>query len=670
MAYKPLRNMNDDEALLYAHSLYTIFRKDKLASIARQERYDAIYRALDPPDLRIDQSTGTIADDQSSHSDSYLAVGAAFVDSAVAQLYSLLFSTDDYMRMRANDWNDHFKFDRITAHMKIQHREMKFRYKVFEALQQACCFDYCVTYGRWLLEEGLVNQRVDEIQYSRLGKLQVPFKRVGIEQKWRPDAVDRPDFQILDFDHSYHDPKARNGFEDSEAFFDDRDESIEWLYGQEKTEDRPWGRYKNIAEVEKIALQDQVIDTLPNLDGIELTTLIDDSGNEIRRRVRVHRLWSRDHLMEWSHGKVLRRLDLAGWPLQLWKIYNVSRKFQGMGLLQRIERQQYDINADVNSRRDFKNLVADPFGIIDEDLLQADGGGGQVESGRLIPAKGGNMSEKIWLYSPGQNIGQDAMNDLTQQIDIMQKSTQVSSNQMQSFASGRRPATEVATVAQAALTADQVIGLKIEDNALVPYYMYQFQLNQLNMTRAKTFQYFGQYGDEFIEVHPADYAFNAQPTFECLGTMGVIQDAQKTQQFMLAVDRAIQVPQLHNMPNIFVEMWRRLAPKDYHNFVKDPTIPQHNVPAQMENMLIAMGHHVEVSPLNDNPAHIAGHQAVKQTPDYQFWPEARKMQLERHIQDHVQAEQSQGSVAPQQQIGRPMQDQADALRGMRPQAVQ
>ena len=668
MAYKSLRNMTDQEALIYAQALYARFKSGKQDAITRQERYNAIYQALDPPDLQVDQGSGTTTDDQSAHSDSYLPVGAALVDSAVAQLFSLIFSTDNYLQMAPQDWMDHFQLDRVTAHMLTQHREMKFRFQVYKALQAACCFDYCVTACRWLLEPGYLNKKVKETKYLQMGKLQVPFQRVAVESQWVPDAIDRPDMMVFGFDRSYHDPDARNGFDDSEGFVDDRDESIEWLRNQEKTADRPWGPYRYIDELEKRALDSQVIDDLPQYAD-QLSTfwdmLSDDNERLIRRRVRVHRLWTRDHLVEWSHGLVLRRLNLSGWPLQRWVMYEKPNRFEGMGLLQRIERMQYDINADVNSRRDFKELLANPFGLISDELVQAEGGAPQVESGVLIPVHSDDVTNKLMIHQPGQNIIQDNMAEISQQIDIMQKSTQVSTNQMGSFASGRRPATEVGVVAQAALTADQVIAMKLEDTVLVPFYLQQFALNQLNMTETAKFLYQGQYGNQFYEVNPVDYAFNAQPLFECLGTISVVQDAVHTQQFMLAMDKQAMMPQAANWDKIFAEMWRRLVPKHYHEFVKDPTIPQHNVPAQIENQLIALGHYVEVSPLNNHVAHIQGHEAIKQTGDYQAWPEVRKMRLEQHLNEHRQAQQGQQSLAPM----RPMQDNADVMRGLRPAAV-
>jgi len=119
-------------------------------------------------------------------------------------------------------------------------------------------------------------------------------------------------------------------------------------------------------------------------------------------------------------------------------------------------------------------------------------------------------------------------------------------------------------------------------------------------------------------------------------------------------------------------MVRRLHPHEYSKFIDDPNEPDHNVPPEQENDLIASGRLVEISPANDHRQHLIAHKAVMLTPDFQLWPEPRKMVLQRHIAEHEQATQGMAAMLAggQQAItsnrDQGSQDSADQLRGMRP----
>ena len=123
-------------------------------------------------------------------------------------------------------------------------------------------------------------------------------------------------------------------------------------------------------------------------------------------------------------------------------------------------------------------------------------------------------------------------------------------------------------------------------------------------------------------------------------------------------------PKLHNWPNIIAKMWQMLESKDYRHFIKDPREKTHNVPPRIENMLMAMGHEVQVSPENDDQEHLAEHYGIQRTPDYQLWAEAMKSNMANHCKEH----EGKKNMAQLASSGGGMgnkQDDSDPLRGIR-----
>lgn len=660
---KSLRKMSDEEALLRVQSDYTLAVKEKRKSVVRADRYLKIYMALDPPDLNIDMSKGTYEADESTQANTYLPIGAAVVDGAVAKLFNTIFHAKYYMEIDYTNWEDHFRTNKVTAHMMKRHRAMRFRYQIYRVLQQMLCYDYVVTAARWLLEEGYVPRRNSEVEHQEFGKLRVPFRRTVTEQVWVPDKVDRPDMLIFPYDSCYHDWTAKDDFNDSRFFFDDRDVTIEELEDNEKTKDRPWGIYTNIQKIKaQFAEKTDVVAGDKVLENLDAGISIDN------RKVQIHRCWTRDHRVEWCKNQIINRTDIPGWPLQLWKTYNIPNQFHGMGILQRMERAQYDINASMNARRNFQNLIADPFGVIDRDLVGDQDGAPKIESGKLLVSSSGDASKKIWIHNPGVNINQDSLTDINIATQMVKEQTGIADSDMNQFAKGRRSATEVAKVHAGGMNQTQIISQKLEDNSLIPFYEQQLTLESVFMTTTQAFIHYGQYGREFLQVSGADYQFASEPDFVAKGSMDAAFGTVQLQQFMQGFGVAVQFPQYHNIPNILVEYWRKVYPENYERFVKDQTVPQHNVPAQVENWMIVQGIHVEVSPLNDHAAHRQGHTEGKRRPEYRLWPEDAKARLEQHLAEHEAMMQSSAGMGAGMGMGR-MQDEADNQRGLRPPGI-
>ncbi|MDF1546120.1 MAG: hypothetical protein P1R58_13585, partial [bacterium] len=357
----PTSELDDNELVMKISSDIKKADKMKAPAFERCKRYRLIYQALDQAEQLISDSEGQIDEDQALYSNTYLAIGAAAVDTAAVQLYNTIFSTPDYMKIDSDDWEDALFADLITAHLMKRQREMGFRLIVYKLLQQMLCFDYAISYPRWKLEPGWVKKRVDQIEIKDIGGLKMPYKKVEMSDQFVHNAVDRSQVDVIDYFNCVHDSWAGNGdFADSQFFADWRYEPLHKLMSMRKDEDRPWGKYKNI---------DNVLDVQAAAVAAVQKPMTHDpvDRDNLESRALVYRYWTNDEVIEMCNMNIISRVKMDGCPLQVWKTYELPNEFRGMGLLQRIERNQIDINAIINNKRDFQNLILNPVaGISDE----------------------------------------------------------------------------------------------------------------------------------------------------------------------------------------------------------------------------------------------------------------------------------------------------------------
>lgn len=650
---RPLRELDDQRALVRAETDYELAVENKRQAIERAKRYDHIYKTLDPPDSAINETTGLIDDDEGLYSNTFLPIGKAIVDSGAAQLYNLLFSTPEYFEIEADDWEDFFFANEVTAHQKYRHQQMKFRHTCLKAIQDACIFDYAITMTRWKLQGGYVPVPKKSIKTVTLGNITMKQQQVRAEVQWMPDKIDRSDFMLIPFDQCYHDwAKGIEDFEDSRFFITERYEPIEKLVAESKLV-HPWGKYNHIDTIIK-AVSDKEQPLLENLGSDQQTEHI------FSRRVKIVTYWTRDHFIDFAFGLVLRRVNIWDWPFQKWQIFRVPNEFGGMGLLEPLERNQLDINASGNARRNLQNLISNPFGVADQSLFADEDGEPRLYPGKLAISKRGDVREKLMIYTPGTDTNITAFQDIETQVAMTERAAGISEAMQGAVSQGRTTAREIEQVQQGAGGRIFTIASKLEAVCLEPAYFNLFLLEQVYLSKEEAFSQKGKYGDLFFTVGPANYMWKSLPRFKAKGVLSKQNDAVETQQFMTALGFAIQLPQFHNIPEILTEMWRRLVPKNYEKFVKDPSIPQHNVPPETENLMIALGRNVEVSPLNNAQEHLKAHNALKQTPDFLTWPADRKQNLERHIQEHMA---SGAPTNPMRTEG--TQDGSDVSRGIR-----
>jgi len=648
--------MGDKELATRISGDFKQAKSDKDNDMNRCRRYERIYQALDQINRKVDESSGKLTDDRRIYSNTYLPYGAAVVDTGVSSVWNAFFGSPDYFEIDAANPYDELFATKITAHLKKRHKEMKFKTVVYRALQQAACFDYSVTCTKWRVEGGYIPKRVPIEDVVDLGGVKLKERRIEIQDEWVPNAIDRSHVELFDYFNCYHDTKAKTGLEDSEFFIDVRQELIENLIAESQNEENPFGRYKNIrAVINEMAEELNNVISQPIVDEDQLTMIM-------RRRVTIVRYWTKHHVAEMIGNNIVSRQNINGWPLQLWRFHVLPNKFRGMGLVQRIERGQYDINAIINLKRDHQNLVLNPIAVVDEELVDLNEGKVQLYPGRTLVSSGGVPGDKVYFYNPGV-IPQGALEEINIQVQVMNEVTGLGPNQKSQFSSGRTTAREVAAVQAGALSKIMTVALNMEEECLEPIYQQLFLLEQRFMRGKDVFKYHGDLAHEWIRVTPTDYKFMAMPSFMAKGT-SIIKDRDiEITQFLAAMDRAVQIPQFNNMKEVSKKMWQLLQPNDWYKFIIDGVPNQPNIPPQMENRVFAEGKSVEVSPANDDAEHLQVHKAHTYTPDYQLWPQAYKNRFEQHMANHQMADQEKQVKAnpnlPNQQ------DASDQDRGIR-----
>ena len=630
-----LRQMTDSEALEWIKAKYEIAVQEKFEALERATRYENVYLALDPPDLRIDEGSDRIEEDETLYANSFLPVVAAKVDTAVVNVHNTLFDAPEYLKGDADDKMDEFVVKaKIVPHMIKTHQQTKLKYTVFKAVLSAACFDYGVTLAYWQLEPGYIPERetfIEDVPFGDTG-ISLPRRRIDLKMRWVPDKIDRFNLRYIPFRQCFHDPSSINGFEDSEYFF-----FYEWVPFSSLKErsggpDSDKSLYYNLDQIEKD------IDAGSTPGGSEEKTETGDAKYIDGDRVKVIVCLTKDHLVEKAGESIIRRQDLFDWPCQLWKWTEKDASFQGIGLIQRVEREQLDINATMSDRRDYGNIAFHPPYVVDKSILAKEGVA-EVFPGKTFVKNDPNVNPANLLYAGTIPISPPTapMQEMGLEIQVVEQVMGVSGNLQGQYAGGRRTATEAGQVGAGAATRFGGVVEKLEACALEPIYGLQFLYNQLYMTRQVRFKHYGEEGDRSVIVSPEDYKMTGAVAFTATGSRHMREDAVNTQQFLAGMDRALMAPQYNDLPAIYLKMWQLLTPRDYRNYTKDPTAGAHNIPPNTENYMMAMGHMVAVSPGNDHGGHSAAHQRYMMTPDYQLWPASYKQRMEVHLRDHQAA---------------------------------
>lgn len=663
--YKPVHKMDDVEVIEHIQRMKKLAVNHKRSSgrFTINMEYRQVYMALDAAHQTIDETTGKIDQDKRIYSNTYLPIVAAAVDAATTDQFNYFFAKEEYFDIAPTEGSDYFRAFKIREHMKRQHRKMKLKLKVFELLQMSNCFDYAVSFMRWTYKPGYVVKEKTEKKDFKYGGITVPYRDVSVTEEWEEGAIDRPDLEIIPFFNCAHDPRAKNGFSDSRFFIDWRDESIEFLMEMVDAPDRIFGRYKNIDKV----LANVHMNSAYAVDplGTEGFDPVKRGQNYLDQGIlRIDRFWTHHEIIEVAANEVIRRTPTSGMPLELWKRHRLFGELRGMGMIERLYRNQLDINAQINQHRDFGNLVVQGIGVIDGDLAAQENesitpypGKWYVNNTSKDPAK------MLYMYQPGVDISRGGVDELKMQIDMILELEAISESQMGRFGPSRTSAREISAVSSGRLGRAAAISQRQEEDDLIHIYEWQFKLEKLNLRTDERFLYVSGKTRTPLSVGPKDYQIMQKPEFIPMGTEYLENAPVRFNQLMTLLQLAMQFPQEANVKEIFTDAARMLAPKDFQRYVYGQKGRGYRLPPTVENQLLAQGQQVSVNSEDDDREHLMAHMALVNTPDFQLWPVTHKLNHRAHIQQHQQrmAAMSQMASAP----GPRMQDESDSMRGIK-----
>lgn len=666
----PMHQLNDQDAADQVNSWYTWSQGKKKQDNQRCERYRNIFLCKDPPPSEFNVSTGDPDEDKRLYSDTYLPMVSAMVEAATAQLLGIMFSRPDYMQVVADHPVDFFSQELISEHMRRRHRQMDFKNTIAETVQTALMYDYAVTRCYWKIAPGEKKSRKKQTSIVELGPLSVN-RRESFMDRNPAMVIDRPDVEVLDYFLTYPDYDARKGFDDSEFFIDVYYPSLTLLKALDRGRNPNMGFFYNI---------DRVIREQMKLDGVKEPTSaqieawpLSDQDDPAERnfmkagtRVKVVRAYTPYEIVETCLGIPIRRHRIEGYPYQLWKTVVRPQEFPGMGMIERLERPQYDVNLILNLKRDYQNYIMNPISVLDESIWPiGEEGDIHMYAGRTFKNESGRPAQDmIAIVKPGLDISGQANEEIGLQLSMAER-VGTGPNPQGAFTRGKKTATEVTEVSTGSSNKALRITERWEDVCLEKIYITQFYLEQTRMTQAQILSLHGAKGYEYFKVAKEDYFWLGEPRMEMRGTSYLAEEAAAEQKFFTGLNFALAAPQLHNIPNIFKRMWQILEPRQWSEFLKGPGEAGHDVPPGIENYIMARGHPAEVSPMNNDPEHLRSHEKIRQSIDFQLWPKSYQNNMVRHIFDHNQQMSQKQPPRPIDAELVSQQDGSDSLRGIR-----
>jgi hypothetical protein len=666
----PMHQLNDEDAADQVNSWYTWSQGRKRQDNARAERYRNIFLCKDPPPSEFNVSTGDPDEDKRLYSDTYLPMVSAMVEAATAQLLGILFSRPDYMQAVAEHPVDFFSQELISEHMRRRHRQMDFKNTIAEAVQTALQYDYAVTRCYWKIAPGEKKSRKTETNVVELGPLSVNRRETFMDRN-PAMVIDRPDVEVLDYFLTYPDYDARRGFDDSEFFCDVYYPSLTLLKALDRSRNPNMGFFYNIDKVVRQHLKSQgVKDPTPGqIEAWPLNEQDDPAERSFTKsgtRVKVIRCYTPYEVVETCYGIPIRRHRIEGYPYQLWKTVVRTQEFPGMGMIERLERPQYDVNLILNLKRDFQNFIMNPISILDESIWpMGEEGDIHLYPGRTFKNDSGRPAEEmISVVKPGFDVGSQANEEIGLQMSLAER-IGTGLNPQGAFARGKKTATEVSEVSTGSSNKALRITERWEDVCLEKIFTTQFYLEQVNMTTPQVLSLHGTKGYEYFQVAKEDYFWLGEPRMEMRGTSYLAEDAIAEQKFFTGINFALAAPQLHNVPNIFKRMWQILEPRQWSEFLRGQGEAGHDVPPGIENFIMARGHPPEISPMNDDVEHLRSHEKVSQSIDFQLWPRSYQNNMTQHVFDHRQQMNQKQPPRPIDGELVSQQDGSDTQRGIR-----
>jgi len=465
------------------------------------------------------------------------------------------------------------------------------------------------------------------------------------------DAIDRPEFEVLDTLRIRPDPKAID-FNDSRYFMYLKDTNLSALRRREKTKDNEFGIW-NLKKLKP--------DTHPGKEAEDAS--IDINKNEPvdqpeSDRVELIPYHTPDAMVVLANRKwVIRKRRMPGYPFTKGSYIQPSGQWEGMGLMEGLEHLQLHINQLFRASMDNENAITGALTVVSREILA------QVENRNVKTWHGKCM---VTSGDPSKAVWRDRPSDLTQSLQpkinflvyLGERLTNISENaQGVAPKGGRRTATEAGLIAAGLETGVGEIASSIEDKNMADIVYLTYNQEILNLTKAAKFRILGRKGSAFRTVERDGILHKGSFDVRPLGSRFFANKVMQVNQFMQGIELSGKTPQFQQIANweeLYKRMWIHLGEKNPERLTLDSSANDYRVPPEMENILLAAGHVLELGNQDNDEEHIPVHEQDMDRGDY---PPENRPAYEEHIGKHnqrIMAMQQSGSVtqmAPSPEMG-------------------
>ncbi len=636
----------DDEVRDLILADYKISQDRRDAVNERNKRYRKMYfQKEDVPTISKLKSPQAKSDGRSHV---YLPYARAMFDSALSLVCRILFPQDKFVAIEPTEVDDekhaeayedlfYYRSGRSQMNLKQLFRE--------QFLPQLLMYD-CVVGGMgWRLERGYVPKRRSTLKFINLPYWRFPFSRPVYTMEQKNDAIDRPEFYVLDTLRIYPDPAAID-FDDSRFFIYLKDTNLSALRRREKTKDNPNGIWEKLSQIEPNSYPGKEAQTESKQINRDM-----QEGTAESDEVELMPYHTPDALVVLANRKwVIRRKRMAGYPFTKGTYIQPPNQWEGIGLMEGIEHLQLHINHLFRASMDNNNAINAAITVVTKELLhQVENKNIKLWHGKVLTTAG-DPSKAMWRDRP-PDITTGIQPRINFLIYMGERLTNISENaQGVARIGGRRTATEASMIAAGLETGIGEIASSIEEKNIADIVYLDYNQEILNLTDPAKFRILGRKGVEFRTADREGILFKGSFDVRPLGSKFFANKVMATSQLLQGVQTTAQVPQLAQITDFKVlhkRMWTALGDKNPEVLLLDNSKTDYRVPPEMENLLLAAGHMLEIGNYDNDQEHIAIHTQAMDTGDY---PPENRIPFEAHIEKHnqriVQMQQS-GSMVQQ-----------------------
>lgn len=545
-------------------------------------------------------------EESSKRARNWIPIIRAIVDTARSMIAESIFSQDPFVYVEPNEkgdeehsasYQDLFRFRAGQSQMNLK---TKFK---DQFLFQACLYDFVIGRVGWLTKKGYVPHR-KENALTQLYHYVFPRDKIDIQMIPKPDAIDRPDFEVLNTLLCYPDPQATD-FDDSRFFIYEDITNTSELRKMAKGKDNPFGIYDNIDKIEP--------NSFPGLkaeqDGLDKDKhqKEHEAGLVLRKNY-----YTPNAMVQIANNKwVIRKKRIYGYPFTKGTWCQPDHQWSGVGLAEGLESLQLDINQLIRIRRNNINYIVNAVRIVNRALF----GLGHNQELRDYPGRTHYISQgdptKAIHYARPPDTTQTILQDVNFNLQMAERVSGVSENAMGMWRiGGRRTAQEAGIVAAGTETRIGEVASRFEEKNITDIVNMDYNLELQFLTKPQKYRILGKKGFEFKTAGKLDILHKGSFDIRPIGTKFFGNKQFKDNQFLQMMNAVGANPafmQISDAQAILKEGWHRVGEKDPERFLRDMSTTDYKIPPEIENQMMARGEILDPGNYDDDMEHINSH---------------------------------------------------------------